>query len=72
LTGCLGVKENDANQSTIMLGSSLSNGISFGLHLGYRYLTDNVTGNENSMTFEYSYELKTGEIKAGTVKFLVQ
>jgi hypothetical protein len=63
---------DNINSGTVMLGSNLSNGVGFGLNLGYNYLSDNVTGNENSMTFEYSYELKTGEIKTGTVKFLVQ
>lgn len=63
---------DNINSGTVMLGSNLSNGVGFGLNLGYNYLSDNVTGNENSMTFEYSYELKTGEIKTGTIKFLVQ
>lgn len=31
------------------------------------YLSDNTAGNENSITFEYAYETKAGEVASGTI-----
>ena len=42
------------------------------VQLGYNSFLDHTDTSENSVTFNYSYELKSGEIKTGTLKRFVQ
>jgi len=53
-------------------GTSVDDGQYIAFTPGYISFPDNTVGNENSMTFEYSYELKSGEVASGTLKLLVQ
>ena len=38
----------------------------------YLYLSDNTSSNENSVTFEYAYETKSGDVVTGTIKLDVE
>jgi len=53
-------------------GTSLDNGQYITFNPSYYSFNDHTAGNENSMTFEYNYELKSGEVASGTLKLLVQ
>lgn len=60
------------NSSRYFRGLTIDDGKFSYAQLGYNSLRDHTDSSESSVTFNYSYELKSGEVKAGTLKLFVQ
>ena len=60
--------ERDNISRTIIHGSALPDTQkTFRFNGGFQFMSDNLTGSENSISFEYAYETKAGEIVTGTL-----
>lgn len=60
------------NSSRYFRGLTIDDGKFSYVRLGYSSFPDHTNSSENSVTFNYSYELKSGETKAGTLTLPVQ
>jgi hypothetical protein len=52
---------------SVRFGTSLEDGLQKEYSTSFAFLSDNTSSNENSITFEYAYETKAGDVVTGTV-----
>ncbi len=50
---------------------NIQNGLWFSVPL-WQHLSDDTGANENTISFEYAYETKAGEVESGTITLPVQ
>ena len=60
------------SSSRYLRGLTIDDGKFSYVRLGYNSFQDHTNSSENNVTFNYSYELKSGETKAGTLTLSVQ
>lgn len=61
---------NNTNRQ-VFTGMNIQNGLWFSVPL-WEHLSDNTDANENTISFEYAYETKAGEVESGTITLPVQ
>lgn len=72
MTGAVSLASNetivrDGNYTNVMSGLSLADEQQIFFANTYEYLSDDVDGSKNSITYEYAYETKEGEVITGTI-----